>query len=57
MDGTPLCDECITGRLDLSSIAQASVATGAAAGVRGFERSREPCGLCAALRPVIRHKG
>lgn len=57
MDGTPLCDDCITDRLDLSSIAQTSVATGAAAGVRGFERSRGPCGLCSEARHVIRHKG
>ncbi|GGJ41150.1 hypothetical protein CDQ92_08330 [Sphingopyxis bauzanensis] len=57
MDGTALCDDCITDRLDLSSIAQTNVATGAAAGVRGFERSRGPCGLCSEARHVIRHKG
>lgn len=57
MDGAPLCDECITDRLDLSSVSQASVATGAAAGVGGFERLKEPCGLCGEPRHVIRYKG
>jgi len=57
MEGTPLCDECIADRLDLSSIAQASVATSAAGGVGGFERSKGPCGLCGEPRHVIRHKG
>jgi hypothetical protein len=56
MDGAPLCDECIVDRLDLSSIAQASVATGAAVGDRGFERSKGPCGLCGEPRHFIRHK-
>ena len=57
MEGTPLCDECIADRLDLSSIAQASVATSAAGGVGGFERSKAQCGLCGEPRHVIRYKG
>ncbi len=57
MDGTPLCDECIAVRLDLSSIAQASVATSSASGTGGFERLRGPCGLCGEPGPVIRYNG
>ncbi len=57
MDGTPLCDECIADRLDLSSIAQASVATSSASGTGGFERLRGPCGLCGEPGPVIRYNG
>lgn len=56
MEGTPLCDECITDRLDLSSVAQASAATGAAGGVGGFERLKAACGLCGEQRHVIRYK-
>lgn len=57
MEGTPLCDECIADRLDLFSIVQASVATSAAGGMGGLERSKAPCGLCGELRHVIRYKG
>jgi hypothetical protein len=57
MDGTPLCDECIADRLDLSSIAQASVVTSSASGTGGFERLRGPCGLCGEPGPVIRYNG
>ena len=54
MDGTPLCDECIADRLDLSSVAQAGTATQAAGGARGFELLKAPCGLCGEPRQVIR---
>lgn len=57
MDGTPLCDECISDRLDLSSVAQASVAAQTAGGVRGFELLKASCGLCGEPRHVIRYKG
>jgi len=57
MEGTPLCDECIADRLDLSSAAQAGAATQAAGGVGGFERLKASCGLCGEPRHVIRHKG
>ena len=57
MDGTPVCDECVADRLDLSSVAQASAATHAAGGVRGFELLKESCGLCGEARHVIRYKG
>ena len=56
MDGTPLCDECIADRLDLSSVAQAGTATQAAGGARGFELLKAPCGLCGEPRHVIRSK-
>jgi len=57
MDGAPLCDECITDRLDLSSLAQAAIVTGTAGGTNGFERLKGPCSLCGEARIVIRHKG
>lgn len=57
LDGTPLCDECIADRLDLSSLAQASVVTSTAGGTARFERLKAPCGLCGEPRHVIRYKG
>lgn len=57
MDGAPLCDECITDRLDLSSLAQAAIVTGAAGGTSDFERLKGPCSLCGEARLVIRRKG
>lgn len=56
MDGAAVCDECITDRLDLSSVAQAAVVTHAAGGRDGFERLKLTCGLCAESKPVIRYK-
>ncbi len=56
MDGAPICDECITDRLDLSSVAQASAATHAASGANGFERVRAVCSLCGNTALVTRHK-
>ncbi|MGV7123071.1 hypothetical protein [Sphingopyxis sp. 550A] len=56
MDGTPVCDECIVDRLDLSSLAQASVVTSTAGGTGGFERLKGPCGLCGEPRHVIRYR-
>lgn len=56
MDAAYLCDECITD-LNLSSVSQASVDTGATAGVGGFERLKEPCSFCGEPRHVIRYKG
>ena len=56
MEGAAVCDECITDRLDLSSVAQATVVTHAAGGRDGFERLKAPCGLCAETKPVIRYR-
>jgi hypothetical protein len=56
MDGAPTCDICITDRLDLSSIAQASAATRAAGGANGFERVSAKCSLCGNTALVTRHK-
>lgn len=56
MAGAAVCDECITDRLDLSSVAQTAVVTLAVSGGDGFERLRAPCTLCARDKPVIRHK-
>ncbi|MGR4890694.1 hypothetical protein ACIPPQ_06635 [Sphingopyxis sp. LARHCG72] len=57
LDGTPLCNECIADRLDLSSAAQAGAATQGAGGVGGFELLKASCGLCGEPRHVIRYKG
>lgn len=56
MAGVGACDECITDRLDLSSVAQAAVVTLAAGGGDGFERLKAPCSLCNVTKPVIRYK-
>lgn len=56
LDGAAVCDDCITDRLDLSSVAQAAVATHAAGGTGGFQRLKAPCSLCAETKLVIRHK-
>lgn len=56
MDGAAVCDDCITDRLDLSSVAQAAVVTHAAGGSGGFERLKAPCELCSQAKPVIRCK-
>lgn len=56
LDGTPLCDECIADRLDLSSLAQASVVTSSVAGKGRFVRLKGPCGLCGQPRHVTCHK-
>jgi hypothetical protein len=57
MDGTPLCDECVADRLDLSSAAEAGAAMQVAGGVRGFELLEASFGLCSESRHVIRYKG
>lgn len=57
MDGTPVCDECVADRLDLSSAAQAAAAMHAAGGILGFELLKASCGLCGEPRHVIRFKG
>lgn len=56
MPGVGVCDDCITDRLDLSSVAQASIVTSGVGGIGGFERLKAPCGLCAETRLIIRHK-
>lgn len=55
MDGAAVCDDCITDRLDLSSIAQVAVFTHAVDGSGGFERLKAVCGLCAQPKLVLRH--
>ena len=56
LDGAGVCDDCVTDRLDLSSVAQATIVTHAAGGTAGFERLKAPCGLCAETKLVIRYK-
>ncbi len=56
LEGGAVCDDCITDRLDFSSIAQTAVVTHAAGGTGGFERLKAPCDLCAQTKPVIRHR-
>lgn len=56
LDGAEVCDDCITDRLDLSSVSQATVVTHAAGGTGGFERLKAPCSLCAETKLVIHYK-
>lgn len=55
MEGAAVCDDCITDRLDLSSVAQASVVTHAAGGSSGFERLKATCDLCSEAKLVTRY--
>jgi hypothetical protein len=52
----PVCDDCITERLGLTGSQNAEERTQELAGERGFERSVEPCAICATTRKVTRRK-
>lgn len=52
----PVCDECVAGRLQLSTISQANKKTGELAGSHGFEQKLDVCSLCGATRTVIRRR-
>jgi hypothetical protein len=56
LEGVPVCDQCLTDRLNLSVPSQANVVTRALAGQRGFERGRDTCGLCGKAKTVIGHR-
>lgn len=50
----PVCDDCITERLDLSVRQHANIKTRELADQGGFERRVDTCSLCGATKKVIR---
>lgn len=50
LDGLPVCDDCITERLDLSVRSQANAVTRELAGMNGYRRVKQPCSLCHAAK-------
>lgn len=52
----PVCDDCLTEKLNLTVLHHADHAVRELAGSNGFERSRDDCGLCGENRLVIRRK-
>ena len=55
--GEPVCDDCITDRLDLTVRQHANLKTRELAGNPGFERQQGACSLCGESKKVIRLKG
>lgn len=53
----PICDDCITERLDLSVRQHANHKTRELAGMSGFARELGRCTLCASTKKVIRYRG
>ncbi|MEZ5655386.1 MAG: hypothetical protein R3E04_05805 [Sphingobium sp.] len=53
----PVCDDCITEKLDLTVRQHANHKTRELAGTHGFERRKARCVLCGAEKLVIRAKG
>ncbi|WP_395396411.1 hypothetical protein WBP07_21190 (plasmid) [Novosphingobium sp. BL-8A] len=49
----PVCDDCISQTLGLSSFDHAEQATHELAGANGFQRSKDVCSLCGETRSVI----
>lgn len=43
---SPVCDDCIAERLNLTDRQAASIAAGELAGTSQFERRRDTCALC-----------
>ena len=52
----PVCDDCITDRLELTVRQHANHKTRDLAGTPGFERQIGPCTLCGSSKKVIRYK-
>ena len=50
----PICDDCITDKLELSVRRHANHKTRELAGSGGFERRVDACSLCGATKKVIR---
>ncbi|AOR76388.1 hypothetical protein [Novosphingobium resinovorum] len=48
----PVCDDCLTQTLGLSPLHHADFAARELAGVNGFERLKDTCGLCGETRAV-----
>lgn len=53
----PVCDDCIAERLDLSVRQHANHKTRELAGTGGFERGKDACAICGAIKLVIRQRG
>jgi hypothetical protein len=53
----PICDDCVTERLDLTVRQHANHKTRELAGTAGFERQISVCSLCGGTKKVIRQKG
>jgi hypothetical protein len=51
----PVCDDCISEKLDLSVRQHANHKTRELAGTRGFERRKDSCALCGGDKLVIRY--
>jgi len=49
----PVCDDCITDRLELPSREAANIKTRELGGTAGFERRRAACSLCLKVKLVI----
>lgn len=54
--GSPICDDCITDRLNLSVRSQANVVTRELGTEDGYDRGKAPCQLCGAAKTVICRK-
>lgn len=52
----PVCDDCITDKLELTVRNQANRKTRELAGSHGFERRKARCALCGSEKLVIRAK-
>lgn len=50
----PICDDCISERLQLLVRQHANHKTRELAGTRGFERRKDVCAICGATKLVIR---
>jgi len=48
----PVCDDCLTETLGLSTLHHADFAARELAGANGFERLKGTCGLCGEMRSV-----
>ena len=53
----PVCDECITARLELDDPQAANIAAHELAGSNGFERHRDKCALCNVEKQTTRRLG
>jgi len=54
--GTPICDDCITDRLNLSVRSQANVVTRELGKRDEYDRTKASCGQCGALKTAIQIK-
>lgn len=52
----PICDDCVSERLELSVRQHANHITRELAGTNGFERRKEACSICGNEKLVIRKR-